>query len=354
MARPYSPPPPPYESSQQEFDRKTAQALEASLSPNLHPHLYAEQDNSWENYDEAAFEAAHEAAAMTESRGGSSSTWSSTHSFKSPSTEKWAVPISSSMQPLRVHEPTPSESKERPSWLAEAHFAESSTFQPLSSRSTPYGDNSGPQSEPPERPLVMIAYHDNGSAPPSPLSPPPPLIVHSPYPSRPPSRLILPLSSSPQPNHRVLSHSPQPYSHQPLSPPARQVTGSAHTVETPSQPHMVFDHTVAYTKRDDGVVSPMESRPYNAAEFYNSAVSSHLPTSPSKSSPLSHMPQSQHHSHQSIRGTLPNISPTHPVPSFPPYASRSPSAQLPIPSRSNPGNAHARWATSEEQIGRDF
>src|ERR1700733_15068709 len=134
MVRPYSLPPPPYESSPHEFDRKTAQALEASLSrPNLHPHLYAGQDNSWENYDEAAFEAAHEAAAaVTESRGGSSSTWSSTHSSKSPSTEKWADPISPSVQPLRVHKPTPSdaESKERPSWLAEAHFAESSTFQP--------------------------------------------------------------------------------------------------------------------------------------------------------------------------------------------------------------------------------
>jgi hypothetical protein len=263
MVRPYSPPPPPYESSQQEFDRKTAQALEASLSPNVHSHLYAEQDNSWENYNEAAFEAAYEAAAMNASRGGSSSIWSSTHSSKSPSTEKWAGPISPSVQPLRIHKPTP-ESKERPSWLPEAHFAESSTFHPLSSRSTPYGENSGPQSEPPERPLVMITYH-NGSAPPSPLSPSPPLMVHSPYPSRPPSRLILPLSSSSQG-----SHSPQPHPHQPLPPPARQVTGSAHTVEipVPSQPHMLFDHTVAYTKRDDGAVSPMKSRPYNAAEFY--------------------------------------------------------------------------------------
>jgi hypothetical protein len=36
-----------------------------------------------------------------------------------------------------------------------------------------------------------------------------------------------------------------------------------------SQPHMNFDHSVAYSKRDDGAVSPTsEPRAINASAFY--------------------------------------------------------------------------------------
>ena len=304
MTEPYvPPPPPPYETSQQEFDSKIVQVLEASPSiPDSQP-ARAEHGDSWENYDEAAFEAAYEAAArQRESQGGSSSAAVTAHPSKSLSTEKWVSPTSPSVQPLQIHKtPSDAESKKQPSWLLEANLAEGSAFQPLMSPSTPYGENSSSRLEPPRRlakhdedrsqelppfqsveltdepPLVMMAYRGDSSAPPSPLSSSPPL-VHTPYPPRPASRQIPPLSLSPQPGRIGSPPSHGPHARQSPQPPARRVPQSMSprplssytpTVQTPSQPHMIFDHTVAYTKRhDDDAISPTDSRPANAAAFY--------------------------------------------------------------------------------------
>jgi hypothetical protein len=306
MAEPYLPPP-PYETSQQEFDRKTAQALEVSNSiSDAQPpsSSQAGDDDQWDNFDEAAFEAAFQAAVkQRESQGGSSSSGLSAGNPAYPSTslnaEKWARPTSPIVQPLRIHKRAPSDTqpKERPSWFAEANLDEGSAFQPLAGPPGSYG----PQSEPPQHEIppeqdgdhsqapppfhsvndppfveVIMAYHGNGSAPPSPLSPSSPS-VHSPHPSRPQSRHIPSPSSSPQPGFRMPSRSPHPHPHQPLSPPARRVqhrmsprpvTTFTPALETVSQPRMNFDHSVAYTRRRDVASPSTEPLATNAAAFY--------------------------------------------------------------------------------------
>ena len=303
MAESYIPPP-PYETSQQEFDRKTAQALEVSNSISAAQPPSSSQagdDDQWEIFDEAAFEAAFQAAVkQRESQGGSSSSGvpagHSAHLSTSLNAEKWAHPTSSSVQPLRVHKKAPSDTqpKERPNWFAEANLDEGSTFQPLpgppgshrtsSPRSeppqhgvSPEQDGDGAQAPPPFHSVsdppfveVILAYHDNdnGSAPPSPLSPSLP---------RPQSRHIPSPSSSPQPGFRMPSRSPRPQPHQSLPPPARRVPHRMSprpvTTFTPasgavSQPHMNFDHSVAYARRHDVASPSTEPLAINAAAFY--------------------------------------------------------------------------------------
>jgi hypothetical protein len=96
---------------------------------------------------------------------------------------------------------------------------------------------------------------------------------------------------SPKPDRTSL-RSPQPYwshPHQSLPPPSRRVphrtsprpaTSFTPAMKTVSQPHMTFDHSVAYMQREDDIVAST-TEPRTTA-FYNSAVSPHLSASPSK------------------------------------------------------------------------
>lgn len=312
MAEPYLPPPPAYETSQQEFDRKTSQAIEESLSiSTAQPQPFSNEalDDPWDNYDEAAFEAAFEAAVKErESQGGSSGTGPQVSSTLAQSTsksqhdEKWALPPSLSVQPLRIHKNRTSDvpsTKERPSWFAEAELDKDPAFRRLSGPSAthtehdrseppqhqqPEEDEDRTQAPPPFQSVaptvdippfqeVVMAYHGNGSSPPSPLSYSPEQMLSS-HSSHPRSRVLSSPSSSHRPDHRRPSPShprqilPPPLPHMQRRTSPRPVTKFSPTLRI-SQPHMNFDHSVAYSKRDDGAVSPTsEPRAINASAFY--------------------------------------------------------------------------------------
>ena len=290
MAEPYIPPPPPYQTSQQELDQKVSHVLLASFPiPNAQPGANHTDDYQ---FDEVPFEAPYGAAArLRESQGASSN---SRRSSDQPlGAEKRDHPASQNVQPLRIHKKKPSGSqpKERPSWYTEADLDQGPVFQPLSGPSTPYNETGRRPAELPLPQLlpdhnedrarappplhasppfedVVMAYHGNGSAPPSPLSAPP-SPSHSPHPSRPPSRHA---------DRTVSSRSPQPYwshPHQSLPPPARRVpqrmsprptTSYVPPMNTVSQPHMTFDHNVAYTRRGDD--TPVPTSEPRAVAFY--------------------------------------------------------------------------------------
>lgn len=99
-------PPPAYELTQEDYDRKTSQVIGSSVNDPTG------LEEVWEEWDESAFEAAFEAAARENANGGGASSSSSTpirpqfHPEKAPIVEEEPV-----VRPLRIakkHQQTPS------------------------------------------------------------------------------------------------------------------------------------------------------------------------------------------------------------------------------------------------------
>lgn len=306
-------PPPAYDASQSESDQKTAHALEISLQT---PDTVPQEEESWQEWDEAAYE-----AAAWVLRGGNSGEGSSL-ALRAP-----LIPVA----PLRIQKKTGSKAptravhptKQRPSWFSEAGLDSSSTASSSSSveytsavlparyitnggseppspqfthHDIPEDDEEdrsipppaftavGPSLDgPPFEEVFTLAYHGNGSAPPSPLMSPVPSLayVSQPNPTRPrsqqtqhhqPHQQYHPLT----PQSRITS---QPRYRQSLPtaqrPPRQHVSPRPMTTYTPRlmQPSAIeFDHSIAYTSRGGFPESPNHSSgisyTINAAEFY--------------------------------------------------------------------------------------
>jgi hypothetical protein len=303
MSDPQSPPP-AYEISQQDFDRKTSEALVVS---------HQTEEEQWEIWDEAAFSAASGQVADN-SNAAASSSGADAPQYQYPANpSKFAADL----QPLNIHKKAAmqSKAKERPSWYEEAGLgdsASSSALRPveterLSSREAIGGSNTlrsphelsaedeadnaispppftevAPEIQPtfqPEiqQPSPVVSYHGNGSAPPSPLSSP--VVRVTPLPTPPPPPPLIPAHvhlqgrSSPQP----------PPSRQSLPAPRRHYTTTAAPrpttsiygrgeLPTPPAPRMSFDPSVAYErKRGDAqprVQLQFQSPAYEYESFY--------------------------------------------------------------------------------------
>lgn len=271
------PPPPPYEVNQREFDQKTSQAVEASLSlsDGRNQAGSSREADDWE-YDEAAFEAAFQAAVrLRESEGGGSSTvigqLSPSH-HRSQSYEKSGRTTSPEID-TKSAEP---KLKERPSWYADANFGDvssqssSSSFRPPRSLaatpqpSSPYPPPSHEDHEAPPPFQAKQTYPSNESAPPSPLGSPP-------FPPHAPLQ-----SLHADARGRALSWAPQAHPHS-FSPPPRRAPhrmGPRANIPVPpvthgSQGRLNFDPSVAYTKPRLGSAPPsIEAQSLDPAAFY--------------------------------------------------------------------------------------
>jgi hypothetical protein len=298
-------PPPAYEVSQQEFDRKVNEATLASLESTN------DSDEQWEQWDEAKFQAAAQSHSGVEA--GGSSTAVAANNFHTPTVDSTSFDMA--VQPLQINKnrskAVAPKAKERPSWLAEAGLADpslSSTILESDSAPSASSSSAGGQSMRSSvlRPLDELSTddvdEDTISPPPftevETLLPPPPMPAFHGIPSNPPSRLSsppfpenssLPVPafhgnssnppsplSSPVPTNAalppllsvpvVVSHhpSPPPQQRQSLPPPrrsAQRMGPRAYTTlysnpphipaknETnPSLPYMRFDPSVAYQK----------------------------------------------------------------------------------------------------------
>jgi hypothetical protein len=305
-------PPPTYEVSQQDLDRKVTEAMLASLES------LQGSEEQWEEWDEAKFHAAaqaHHAVDHNEAGGSSTAT-----SFPAPRVDPTLFEVT--IQPLHINKKGPQavapKTKERPSWLAEAGLDDPSSSSaavqsdsaPSASSSSAGGQSMGssvlhsvhelstedvdedtiapppfaevaPLDSPPFEqipPLPMPAFHGASSNPSSRLGSPPfpeiptlPTTAFHGISSSPPS----PLSSPVQPNATlppassvpVIVHnrpSPPPQQRQSLQPPRRPVqrmgprpyTASyanapympVRNETNPSLPYMRFDPSMAYQK----------------------------------------------------------------------------------------------------------
>jgi len=313
----FAPPPPAY-SEQVEFDQKISTAQEVSLTITDTPSRINDEEE-WEEWDEAAFAAAARAMAASSNkaqmaRGGSPSSQNVGSTIRSlpacpPEQDGHGRP--NYMEPLHIHKKTEANSsagasgssKQRPSWYVEAGLAgpsssssreagpssysshaRSSNDAPTSSPSTsqpvrydiPADDDEdrsippppfaavGPSLDGPQYDeIVTLAYHGNGSNPPSPLTSPIPVNTLLPLSYPIPSRLPSPEPQN-QPIHThtpepSIQHHTQPPSLSPLSPSStthnmgpHSTTSSTSSVRSmqPSEiPHMDFNPSVAYIKR---------------------------------------------------------------------------------------------------------
>lgn len=289
MADAYTPPPPPYEVSQQELDAKVSQALEVSLSLS-HQHQHR-ADDQWEEWNEAAFDATFEAARRQRELENGESNARSLNEKRDRSGSQGGV------QPLRIHKKSDSlpKSNERSNWYDELNLGDASDLsQGASSSSAPRHQVPSEDEEedhtlapPPFEPVgpnldgppfeeVVLSYSGIASSPPSPLTSPQP--THSLLPTHQQPQYRSP-RSSPHPERPVSPWSPQPQqpnSHYSMpyymgSRPAISYIPSKPVV----QPRMGFDPAVAYTRPTGGFVTsprPAEVRNIDATAFYKQVI----------------------------------------------------------------------------------
>jgi hypothetical protein len=323
-----SPPPPAY--SLEEFDQKISAAQEVSLTTAQPPPRIGEEEE-WETWDESAFEAAAQAMAAASSNKAQLIASCSSQVVGSSSRLLPTLPKGDDhdrhdyVEPLRIHKRAESRSspgassssKQAPSWYAEAGLADSlsssssqgagptlssraghpndvpwpSTPQPVHHIPTNDAEDAEDRSLPPPpfvavgpsldgpqyEDVVTLAYHGNGSSPPSPLTSPVPVNSLLPIPS-PPDQ---PVYSHTQP---LVQHLPQEPVLSPLSPPSINThrmeprpmasTSLNRPAQTPEIPHMDFNPSVAYPKRGghtDLHRAQEPSHSIDATAFYKSA-----------------------------------------------------------------------------------
>ncbi|TFK23284.1 hypothetical protein FA15DRAFT_757394 [Coprinopsis marcescibilis] len=314
------PPPPAY--SEQEFDQKVSRAVE--LSTDIRDPIF---EDVWEEYDPAAFEAAaatYETQNKQQSAGSNAqqSAGSSSGSSGSSSTQRQT-------QPLRIHKKTKSDpdydvksKKDEPKWLAAANEQTGGSSSSHSASSKSYNAYDGDDIAPPpfadEAPAQHQVYqrqteYSSGMLTPAAAAhssanvsrssspsvahlsnPPQAQVQPQTYSStqfslqQPSYRQSMPISPSTPTNFR---HGHRPYSE--LSPSTTQFTGYpkyGHQSKpvTSAAPVLQFNPSVAYGKSPVRHRTPaiqQESAPqpvFSAAAFYNSAVSAHLQSTPTR------------------------------------------------------------------------
>lgn len=249
------PPPPPYEVNQREFDQKTSQAVEASLSlvDGRDRADRSTADEEWE-YDEAAFEAAFQAALRLNAHGGGP--------------QRQEKPVRPPSRQIDRKSSGHGE-KERPSWYSEASFgggsytegSSSSSDRPGSvapSSSSPYTSPSHDEAPPPFR---AEEYHGGESSPPSPLSSPP--LANAPLQPR--------LSDN---RGRAATWAQQAHPHSFSPPPARQPQRLSMGPRVSSAPGSIppqslkFDPAVAYNRLRNSGSPHLEAGNLNPSAFY--------------------------------------------------------------------------------------
>ncbi|KDQ20742.1 hypothetical protein BOTBODRAFT_40818 [Botryobasidium botryosum FD-172 SS1] len=341
---PTGPPPPAYEFSQQEFDRKIAHVEDYSLSVSQtrQRYLNSVEEEEFERWDDAVFQANAARYAPLQSYASASAGAGSSSAARPLPNPHHAVAATSSSAPIRplsiakkTTPPAPAPYvKDRPSWLADAGLDTPPSSQPITTpptfqhdtqvpRPRSYSITSSVTDSPPEgrryvtnspasiQQTFSHALHDD---PEGELDlPPPPFAAVGPSLAGPAYEDVV--GRRPTPGAaRMQSPQPNHYSHAPPGPPAQQPVHSnysslqnrrdsvptaprppsanrrPHTSHSASGPNprsfglppVQFDASIAYAQKSAlGDVNMQPKLPAEGATaFYSSAVSSHLAPRP--------------------------------------------------------------------------
>lgn len=290
---PDEPPPPSYELSQETFDQKTQQGIQASLQPDPVADL-------WEEWDEAKFEANSRSPADGSSSSSAAASVPPVTAHQYPK-EKAPRPPSPpppeqeepAVRPLRIVKKSQTaaykKAVEARSYQADGVSGGSvegaslnRSFSVLSvGRRTPppMFETLGPSLDGPDYEEVVMTYAPGNSRPTSPAS----VLSHDSY--RPPALPPQPptVNSRPNPNMGI-RHQPPPPPTQYQPAPRPTPSHVQRPQYPPSKRRIGFDPMSAY--RTKSVFAPgLESTPekVDPSAFYNSAVSAHLSTVPQRS-----------------------------------------------------------------------
>ncbi|EPQ59259.1 hypothetical protein GLOTRDRAFT_136179 [Gloeophyllum trabeum ATCC 11539] len=310
-------PPPAYEASQQELDRKISLAVQQSLSISQGALGAVDGEEVWEEWDEAAFEAAAARGAAQTVGAGPSSPVSPTRASAPGTGESGggSGASSSAIQPLRIvkKKKTPSissaaEEKRKLALVVRNEERQPSAPSYQSSRSgssvhdrsvheVPEDDDYDVRSIPPPpfapAPRVQdVAWRDTDSRIASPLSSP--RLEPSGWQAHGPANTqVRPFSLSPSPGPEGSSSSQglatprRPYNRPSPRPSTSYTPSSRGSVWNSPAPLVDFNPAVAYTKASTFGKVPMEEEPFatgvNAASLYKSAVQAHM--SPAQPTP---------------------------------------------------------------------